>query len=197
MKLLVDRLTEEASDETFAGDAAWRAAHLAVGDVAGAPEVADLRVDLRARALAADLLLEGRLGGLVGLTCSRCLARYRAPIREQFRLVLEPAGDRVPADPEGAEALASDGLALGDELETGWFRGPEIRLDRFVAELVVLSLPVQPLCREECRGICPHCGVDRNEQGCDCSEAQPRSPFSALESLRGSLARADDEGENR
>jgi len=145
----------------------------------------DTRIVVRGQRLGADLYLEGELTGSLELACSRCLTRYRGPIRERFRLVLEPAGDRVPADPEGAAALAQDGLYLADELESGWFRGPEIQLDRFVGELLSLSVPVQPLCRDDCRGLCPRCGADRNLESCSCAEARPASPFAVLSSLRG------------
>ena len=128
--------------------------------------------------------LVGSVATTLELACSRCLTRYRGPIRERFRLVLEPAGDRVPADPEGAAALAHEGLYLADELESGWFRGTEIQLDRFVGEMLALAVPVQPLCREDCRGLCPRCGVDRNVESCSCSEARPESPFAVLASLR-------------
>jgi uncharacterized protein len=99
--------------------------------------------------------------------------------------VLEPAGDRVPAEPAEAAALARDGLALGDELESGWFRGPEIELGGYLREVVALALPVQPLCREDCRGLCPRCGADRNRETCACEETKPSSPFAVLAALRG------------
>ena len=192
MKLLVHRVSDESSELAFVADARWRDAHLELRGAPGEPSVGDLAVRVSTRMLAAELYLEGSLRGDSELTCSRCLARYGAPIRERFRLVLEPAGDRLPADPEAAEALSADGLCLSDELETGWFRGLEIHLDRYVAEVVLLALPVQPVCREACRGLCPRCGVDRNHETCDCSEERPLSPFAALESLRGD--RGDTEG---
>jgi uncharacterized protein len=125
------------------------------------------------------------LEGAFDLECGRCLARYRQPLRESFRLVLEPAGTRVPGDPEAAQALARDGLCLGDELETGWYRGAEIQVDSLCLELIALALPVQPLCREDCAGLCPRCGADRNTTPCECAELRPESPFAALASLRG------------
>ena len=195
MKWLIYHVTEDATEQTFVGDHVWRAAHLALAEAPGEPLVGDLAVSVEARTLASNLYLAGSVSVDTELTCSRCLARYGAPIREQFRLVLEPAGDRIPADPEGAAALEADGLCLSDELETGWFRGPEIHLDRYVSEIVVLALPVQPVCREDCRGLCPRCGVDQNQETCDCSEERPRSPFAALEKLRGQ--RGDIEGESR
>ena len=47
-----------------------------------------------------------------------------------------------------------------------------------------LALPVQPLCREACAGLCPRCGADRNTAPCACSKVRPESPFAALASLR-------------
>ena len=185
MKIHVDRLTESPESYDFeVGDSWWRG-HVAAGP--GIPEslAEPVRVAVRAHKLGEDVLLEGSLTSAFELECSRCLARYRQPLRESFRLVLEPAGDRVPGDPEAAQALARDGLCLGDEFETGWYRGGgEIQLDSVCVELIALALPVQPLCREECAGLCPRCGADRNTSPCECTEVRPESPFAALASLR-------------
>jgi uncharacterized protein len=184
VKLLVDRLSETPSSHAYAVTPAWWA------EVSGQPEggregIGDgLAIELEAHRIGDGLYLEGEVRGELELECSRCLARYRPPIRERFRLVLEPAGDRVPADPEGAAALARDGLYLSDELETGWFRGSEIELGAFFREVIALLFPVQPLCREDCRGLCPRCGVDRNTETCSCPETRPPSPFEALRGLR-------------
>jgi len=169
---------------------AWLAQHFAGADGArGAAPLEglaeDARFALRVHRIGAAVYIEGEAAGNLDLACSRCLTRYRAPIRERFRLVLEPAGDRVPADPEGAAALAREGLYLADEIESGWFCGPEIHLDRFVGEILALAVPVQPLCREDCRGLCPRCGIDRNVTSCNCAEERPASPFAVLAALRG------------
>jgi uncharacterized metal-binding protein YceD (DUF177 family) len=106
-------------------------------------------------------------------------------------MLLEPAGERVPAEPESAAALARNGICIGDDVETGWFRGLELDLGPFLLEVVTLGLPVQPLCREDCAGLCPRCGVDRNQIACRCEELKPPSPFAALSMLR----RDSNEGE--
>jgi uncharacterized protein len=192
VKLHVDRLTETPSEHCFALTPAWWR------EVSGAAEDAreglagDLAATVRVHEMGADLYLEGELRGELDLECGRCLARYRQPIRERFRLVLEPAGDRVPADPEGAAALARDGLYLSDELEAGWFSGSELELGGFFKEVVSLLFPVQPLCREDCRGLCPSCGVDRNLEPCACAEASPSSPFAALRGLRSQMTGGED-----
>jgi uncharacterized protein len=186
MKLHVDSLSQTPTAQDFeVGESWWRAL---APTHKGLPEAPDgpLHLALRAHKQGQDVMLEGVLEGAFVLECGRCLARYRQPLRESFRLVLEPAGDRVPGDPEAAEALARDGLCLGDELETGWYReGEMIQLDSVCLEQIELALPVQPLCREDCAGLCPRCGVDRNTTTCGCAEVRPDSPFAALASLRG------------
>jgi uncharacterized protein len=139
-----------------------------------------------------DLHLTGDIEGAVELECGRCLVRYRHRLSEDFRLILEPAGSRVPADPEGAAALARDGLWLGDELEAGWFRGHEIHLESVFLELVLLALPVKPLCQEDCAGLCPQCGANLKLTSCGCSETNSDSPFAVLAGIRDGLTRGGD-----
>lgn len=184
MKLEVDRVTGTPEASHFPVTKEWWARHCADDAELAAAFGAPLALDVRAHTMGEDLYLEGEVRGGLELTCARCATRYREPVRESFRLVLEPAGSRVPADPEGAESLDRDGVYLSDELEHGWFRGSEIHLDRFVKELVALGVPVQPLCREDCRGLCPRCGADRNLERCGCVEEIRHSPFAALRALR-------------
>jgi uncharacterized protein len=184
MKLALERLSESPTSFEFEGDSAWWCAALPEHRSLPRELAEPLRFHLAAHWIGEDLYLEGRLEGALELECSRCLARYRHRLSEPFRLVLEPAGARLPADPEGAKALARNGLCLGEEIETGWFQGQELELDAFFAELVALALPVQPLCREDCAGLCPRCGADRNRESCRCREIESESPFAVLSKLR-------------
>jgi uncharacterized protein len=75
-------------------------------------------------------------------------------------------------------------MCLGDELEMGLFEGHEIDLGSFLREVMTLALPLQPLCREDCRGLCPGCGADRNAGSCGCDQQRAKTPFAALEALK-------------
>jgi uncharacterized protein len=184
MKILVDRVKATPTELRFDGsDPGWEDVRAAVAELAGGGSEAPA-ARVRIYRMGADLFLEGEVDGALDLECSRCLVRYRQPLHEPFRLVLEPAGARVPPEPEAARQLARLGMCLGDELEMGWFQGPEIDLRGVLREVVALALPVQPLCREGCRGLCPRCGVDRNVETCECEAERPASPFAVLEALR-------------
>jgi uncharacterized protein len=185
VKVLTDRLTESPTEIGFDVTPAWWKERCGADEELAEGLRSALATRIRAYRAGEDLYLEGEVAGTLELACGRCLTRYRHPVRERFRLVLEPAGSRVPADPEGAAALVRDGVYLSDEPGSGWFRGSEIDLGSLIQELIALAFPVQPLCREGCRGLCPHCGADRNAESCECSELRPDSPFAALRALRG------------
>lgn len=184
MKLLVDRVKDTPQTFTFSADPTWcESAALRLPELGG--EGAEpLKTEVRAYRVINDLLFEGRLEGALSLECSRCLARYRHALLEPYRLVLELAGNRVPADPEAAALLAGSGFCLGDELEMGWYQGHEIDLGPLWLEIAALAIPVKPICRENCRGLCPRCGVDRNQTECSCKERETSSPFAALIKLK-------------
>jgi uncharacterized metal-binding protein YceD (DUF177 family) len=141
--------------------------------------------DLTVSKMGEDLLIEGTMQGAIRTACSRCVERYREPLRESLRLVLEPAGDRIPAEPEAARSLAQEGMCLGDELELGWYRGHEVHLDAWCAEVVALSFPMQPMPPVDENDRCGVCGVDRSQPLDAIEFEKPESPFAVLATLRG------------
>jgi len=187
MKISVDRVTETPMRIEFEADRAWVTKML--GDQWLSGELAGpLRFGCRVHRVGDDLLIEGVAEGEADLECGRCLERYRQALSEGFRLVLEPAGDRLPTDPEGVLALSRDGVCLGDELEAGWYQGREIDLGSIFVEVVSLALPVNPLCSEDCAGLCQYCGEKRT-LGCTCEQARKDSPFAVLADLRDGMKR--------
>lgn len=193
MKINVDRLSETPITQVFEAGASWWTDAQPPGcDTDEVEPKEGFRCECEIHMMGADIYIEGKLTGAFDLSCARCLARYRQPVQETFRLVLEPAGSRVPPDAEAADALSRNGVCLGEELEVGWFRGQEIDLGPYLLELITLSLPVKPLCREDCLGLCPRCGVDRNTEKCHCNELNPASPFAVLQALKGKLKQGEN-----
>jgi uncharacterized protein len=182
-KLPIERLSEKSETFRFEATSEWWSAREPASEN-GVCEVEEPFVfDLEARRVGDGILLEGSLGGQVSLECSRCAKRYSHALRDEFRLMLEPEQGREPTDPEGVRELAESGVCLGEDLEAGWFRGPVIRLGDFFGEVIALTMPLQPLCKEDCAGICSHCGVDLAVTQCDCVDEQIDSPFAVLAKL--------------
>ena len=170
--------------DSFEADAGWWRQWTGAGEDYAYTVAEWPRFDVRASAQGEDLNLEGSLTAAIDVECSRCLKRYRQGVEGSFGVTLEPIRDRRPPDPESAEMLERFGLYLGDELDSGWYRGKEILIDPLLAEVTALAMPFQPVCRDECLGLCPQCGVDRNRASCDCKDQRPESPFAALAVLQ-------------
>ncbi|HLK10121.1 MAG TPA: DUF177 domain-containing protein [Candidatus Binatia bacterium] len=111
-----------------------------------------------------DLFFEGTARGQVHACCARCAEEYSFSLDAPFRFVLTP---RAAGDPAGTELGAED-LALS------FYEGKEVDLTPLVHEQIILALPTRPLCREDCRGLCPRCGTNLNAGPCGCAPAMPR-----------------------
>ncbi len=124
--------------------------------------------------------LEGTVRTELELPCSRCLEPFRLPVDSSFDLRYLPASE--------ASTEAEQEVGEGD-LETSYYRDEEIDLDELMREQFYLALPMKPLCRDACKGLCPHCGTNLNASSCDCAPASqdPRlAPLRELGKVRGS-----------
>ncbi len=106
-------------------------------------------------------VLKGELSVEGQAICSRCLAPVPFSSRGEVSWVFAPA-HRRPTEEETE-------LTAGD-LEVVWYEDFIVPFDPLVEELLQLEIPLKPLCRPDCKGLCPHCGADRNTTPCDCRE---------------------------
>ncbi|MDE2801708.1 MAG: DUF177 domain-containing protein [Chloroflexota bacterium] len=104
----------------------------------------------------------GRLTAEVSAECSRCLADIEEPLGTEISEQFYPTVD------------ISTGMAVANELvEDEAFRidaTNELDVREALRQNLITSLPMKPLCKPECAGICPECGVNRNESKCQCGE---------------------------
>jgi uncharacterized protein len=116
--------------------------------------------------------VQGSINGEATRQCVRCLKEFVDPLALRFSadFVKKQAKGRKPARP--ASGGASEPESAGDVGEDTYeYVGDEIDLIPMLREQVILAEPMHPLCREECLGICPVCGRDRNLAPCECKEA--------------------------
>jgi uncharacterized protein len=101
----------------------------------------------------------GRLQTDLETECDRCLGRASFHIDAAFDLFYRPLESTA-----GAEETAID----EGEAEMGFYELPGLQLEDIVREQVLLQLPMQRVCSDACKGICPMCGANRNETNCSC-----------------------------
>lgn len=128
----------------------------------------------------------GRMRGHVTVACSRCVGPARLPIDEPIQATFMPEAD-LPAPAASGDGAAdgdADGAELAEQdLDVFPYDGETVDLEPLLREQLVLTVPFAPLCREDCKGLCPQCGVDRNVEACAC-EAPPDPRFAALKGLK-------------
>jgi len=122
-----------------------------------------------------EVQVSGTLKTKVEAPCARCLKPVGVPISTEFS---ERFVTAVRWRSEGEHELAPEDLNLA------LFDGEAIDLDQLVREEILLATPVQVFCREDCKGLCPVCGSDRNVTACGCESQQVDSRWEKLKDLR-------------
>jgi uncharacterized protein len=109
-----------------------------------------------------DIFVFGPVEGSVALTCSRCLDKFT------FHATLDVGLTARSRDP-----LAPPSEGENEEDDSYVFDGFEFDPAEFIAQEIILEIPMKPLCREDCPGLCPHCGKTKSPGECGCEDAPP------------------------
>ncbi len=123
-----------------------------------------------------EIRIQGRLNVRMRSDCDRCLEPAEFGIDSNFDLFYRPF-PRIGKREEEAEI--DEG-----ESEIAFYEGDGIELESVLREYVLLALPMQRICREECHGICPLCGQNRNVEVCGCQPKPVDDRWSALKNLQ-------------
>lgn len=143
------------------------------------------RVQLHGRLDRANELafrLRAALEAGIELACVRCLDAFTLPVHENLDLLYLPHSANVAKAPATGEA-EEEGRLKDEDLSVGFYRDERIDLGLMVWEQVYLSLPMKPLCRGDCRGLCPVCGTNLNTSSCDCTRDTVDPRLASLKAL--------------
>ena len=127
----------------------------------------------------AHFRLVGRIATTLELPCGRCLEPFTLPVDAAFDLRYQPHAANTG---EGEREIEED------DLSTAFYENETIDLGQLMREQFYLALPMKPLCREDCRGLCPQCGTNLNTATCDCSPVWEDPRLSALKAIKGKNA---------
>lgn len=126
-----------------------------------------------------DVVVTGRVAATVPLTCSRCLEVFRETVALDVDVRYAP---RHSAVAPGAE------LAAG-ELDVDFYDDDRLDVAAVIDAETTLALPMKPLCRPACQGLCPACGGNRNVVPCTCGGRAPDPRLAVLRDLANRLSR--------
>jgi len=158
---------------------------LPMRDVLGAPdpdpEAGEGVAELDLYADGTHAFATGTFKGHLVVACSRCVEPVKLVIDEKVQVTFMPVAE-MPA--EDADDAAEDGVEVRDgDLDLFPFDGDKIDLEPLFREQFVLAVPYAPLCAEDCKGLCPQCGIDLNTGTCNCEKPiDPR--LAALKGLK-------------
>jgi uncharacterized protein len=111
------------------------------------------------------------------ILCARCVEPVATPVAGSFDLIFRP---------QAADAESGERAITLDETEIGYYEESGLSLDDVVREQVLLSLPTRTLCKEDCKGLCPRCGLNQNLETCTCdTSSDPR--WNALAGLASTV----------
>ena len=125
-----------------------------------------------------DIRLVGSVAAKLEFSCARCLDPVTHDVDKSFDLIYRPLG----VDRRGDEASISEA-----ETEIGYYQGEGLLLEDVLREQVLLATPVRALCREDCKGLCPHCGRNLNVEQCDCAQHVSDPRWDALSDIKKKL----------
>jgi uncharacterized protein len=120
----------------------------------------------------------GQLQLEVEQDCSRCLAPCRQQLNVRFHQAFAEQLPEVACDGDEEDGLTADDMGL--EL----YDGETIDVAGEIEQQLLLAMPSYPLCSEQCQGLCPQCGIDRNRERCDCTLPPARLSFAALKDFK-------------
>jgi uncharacterized protein len=125
-----------------------------------------------------EIRVQGDLNVAVGTTCDRCLEAVTLPIQNHFDLVYMPTEQAAKGGEDEIDAAG---------VEIGYYDARGLAVKDVLREVVLLALPMQLVCGEACKGICPECGQNRNQRECGCQRESADDRWNKLKSLRAEI----------
>jgi len=147
------------------------------GEDARVLEARDLTGIVKVTRLTRDLLVQGEVEGQVTLECSRCLTPVTVPVSGHLEEEYQPTIDVETGRPVHREAEEQDDSFFSISANH------EMDLTEPVRQAMLVEMPLKPLCREDCKGLCPQCGANLNEGPCDCVTETVDNRWLALREL--------------
>lgn len=182
MKDVIDfQIIDDHGPQTYEQSYDLTVEDIARDEVAG-PVRATIQTTVRRGDGPGDYVADGNVSFTADLECSRCAEPYPFANPSPFHVTFRP---RPEASPENEEVEITD----EEELDVEFYSERAIPLRDLALEQVQLSIPMKPLCDENCLGLCATCGANLATGKCSCSETVTDDRWGALKNIREELAK--------
>ena len=175
MKIRVKRIPEEGKRYAFKVDTKKANRYFTLLKTSDFSATTDLEGRIEVSNLEGMVIVEGNIEVNLKMRCSRCLEPFPYPVSRHFRSVYAPFSETCQE--EDVELKPYD-------MDVSTYNGVDLDLDNVLFEQVFLGMPAQILCRPDCKGLCPACGVNLNHETCRCDASIPHTPFTVLKKLK-------------
>ena len=125
-----------------------------------------------------DIRLDGQLAVQLETDCARCLEPVVTDVKHSFDLLYRPLG---------SDAGRPELSVTSAEAEISYYQGEGLLLEDVLREQVLLAVPLRAICREDCKGLCPHCGRNLNVEQCQCEQHVSDPRWDALNEIKKKL----------
>lgn len=134
-----------------------------------------LEVDVEVRRLpSGEIVVRGGISAILDRECRRCLEPLEIPLEEEVDILF------VPEDGTGEEEESVDDVGVQRFSEAAGV----LELGEAIRAEAILAAPRYVECSEDCRGLCPKCGINLNEETCDCTRSEPDPRWEKLRALK-------------
>jgi uncharacterized protein len=139
--------------------------------------VAPVGLTVRVAKDAQKVRLTGRVRTTLEVDCGRCLEPFSIPVDSEVDLLFLPEAGDDAAKPAGEREVHDA------EVGVSYYKDETIDLGEVMRDEFYLALPMKPLCKDDCKGLCPVCGVNRNRDTCACKADWVDPRMEALKTL--------------
>lgn len=179
MKIRFDDIPEEGLELDFSGEEDTLSQALE-----SIPATKNVDIDARVRgrlqmlASGKDYFLLGTVYGTMRLQCSRCLTDFSVEKEIDVNMVIRQGTGKL----SGREPDDSQDAVM-------YVEGPEVDPAEIILQELLLEIPMKPLCRDDCPGLCPRCGALKGSPECTCPQDVPGdSRWTVIERLKKGIA---------
>jgi len=199
MRVYLHEISEEDKELHFNGSEPWMVQVVSSldeqGSILSPPPKAE---DKKARAgTQADfnltkvddvVIVQGQVDAPVKLICSRCATPYLETLHPDFRMFFTKDPVLAGLDKGGKARHEHD--SSDSDVDITLLKQEYVDLSEVLYEQLQLALPVQPLCKADCKGICSNCGADLNKGRCACDKIVKTTPLAALKDFKTKPSKA-------